>query len=171
MIDSCIGTVAELAEIAAADIPKRMANAGLSGWSVTWGPMVFKNKDMYAGGPDLVAYVANKSDTYVVAIAGTHKDSQRAKTIYDMKIQKSVDFEAWRGQSGAVASTPHIVQKADPNKANVSEGTALGVYDLARTKTIVGLSPGTNIVTYLKSLKPGSKLIYSGHSLGGALSP
>jgi hypothetical protein len=63
MNDSCIGTVAELAKIVAADIPKRMYKAGLSGWSVAWEPMVFKNKDLDAGGPDLVAYVANKSDT------------------------------------------------------------------------------------------------------------
>lgn len=133
--------------------------------------MVFKNASGTDGGPDLVAYIANQSNTYVVAIAGTNIHSDRDIGTYDGLIDSMVDFDGWTSSTGGITSNPNVVTQASDSGTFISAGTALGVYDLVRTTTTVGPSSNTTIVQFLKGLATGSKLIYTGHSLGGALSP
>jgi hypothetical protein len=123
------------------------------------------------GGPDLAVYIAQKSNSYVVAIAGTNPKSLRDINIYDGTLVPAVDWSAWLAQAGGVISTPPTRAAADPAKPFVAYGTATAIHDLVKTGTLVGPSQGKTIIDYLKTLPSNSTLIYTGHSLGGALSP
>jgi hypothetical protein len=171
MTDRSTGTAAELAQKLSDELPGLLKDSDLDDWAVAWGPMVFKNSSSKSGGPDLVAYVASNAGLYVAAIAGTNKNSNRDKALYDIAIKQNVDWNKWIGQSGGITSSPPIQSVANPSNATIARGTALGIYDLVTTKSTVGPATGQTIFQFLKSLPQGSKLIYTGHSLGGALSP
>lgn len=133
-------------------------------WSTVWGPAVFQNVgDQYA---DNTIYVAANSDasTYVVCIAGTNGSSN-----YDIK---SEDEDVYNVVDWGVAFTEYLGQQSTPSNLTpfISQGTKNGV--TAVLSLIDNLITGLTLKDYLFKIKnTSSTLIFSGHSLGGAIAP
>ena len=137
-------------------------------WTVVWGPAVCLPPGKTTAPAANAAYIAYSPTQamYVVAIAATN-----ATSFYD-----------WISEDGNVSpifmarwpiTIPYSQQTHLPwifPPAAVSSATALGVSNvLTLTDPLTGLTIGA----YLKSLKNISKdtLVFTGHSLAGALSP
>lgn len=138
-------------------------------WRIAWGPAVFQHGvnrgDREADNAMFVAYSPSQ-DTYVVAIAATNPLST-----YD-----------WKWEDGDVVSTNMVnfpIDLTEPvaqqftdasSSAQVTGGTALGVSILA---TMRDPTLGSTLTTYLSGRAPSAntKLVFTGHSLAGALSP
>ena len=139
-------------------------------WSIVWGPGVYLNPgDQVATNTAFVAYSPSQ-DTYICAIAGTNRNS-----MFDW-----LDEDFAVGANLMVAfpvgiSQPPVGAAANANVAQVSLGTARGIYYLL-TQLVDSSGAKLNLASYLSSLTPKtgsttSKVIFTGHSLGGALSP
>jgi hypothetical protein len=109
----------------------------------------------------------------VVAIAATNPMSVFDWQSEDFNVAEAVDFSQYAPQTAA----PTPVDKADIDDAKglyISMGTATGVYKLLN---IPGLATATSqtmrLGDFLTStgVNPGATLIFTGHSLAGALSP
>ncbi|KDN38225.1 hypothetical protein RSAG8_09624, partial [Rhizoctonia solani AG-8 WAC10335] len=148
-------------------------------WKVTWGPVVWKYKpDDKDTGPDHVWFVARnpslkfpdgqQKDTYVLAVAGTATDYNWATN--NARVDKLVNFHTWLK---AGLSTPPMAEiSTSPENCYIAYGTALGVYRLASIESPAA-SPGIALPGYWASFpdSPNTKVVLTGHSLGGALSP
>jgi lipase (class 3) len=129
---------------------------GLIGnWTCVWGPAIFQNDN--SGVADNAMYVAKGTDddnnpVYVVAIAATNVLSGYDVLTEDLAV-------------GTLAPLPS--QPDGPPL--ISLGTADGVTHL---EAMVDQATGASLVQYLNSLgSTGGTLIFTGHSLGGALAP
>ncbi|MBX3738249.1 MAG: hypothetical protein KF715_16260 [Candidatus Didemnitutus sp.] len=164
----------------------------LGDWTLEWGPVVFSHtrKDgKPTGVADNAVFVAscpavtfpgcpntNQSNqptgtltTYVVAIAATNPTSIYDWTVEDFDVSSSVPWNGWTPGNLTPASKP--VGLTTPV---ISMGTAIGV------STVLSLTPpaaapgsGQTLPQFLSQLKPGpnSAIVFTGHSLAGALSP
>ncbi len=145
-------------------------------WSVAWGPGVCLQPTMASGQAANAMYVAHSrsQNTFVVAIAATNPAS-----VYD-----------WMAEDADVAAKfmakwpPELPFVREENKppagksgAAISAATALGLSNLL---TADGMSDPTTKQTlqqFLGTIKKNSlwndqaRIIFSGHSLAGALSP
>lgn len=184
-VRDCQGTSEEVQKLLAENLPSLINENVGSGWEVVWGPAVWK----HAGAtpdlpPDNVWFVAKHpslkfedgttSCAYVVAIAAT---TGQAIESYDWKYEDfavgtTVNFDDWVDGPGGITTPPEPAWKISiKSRTLIANGTAQAVYTLANT-----LPTGTgqsSLADWLKALEPpvGSKLIFTGHSLGGALSP
>jgi hypothetical protein len=153
-------------------------------WEVTWGRRVWKDKeDKILSGPDNAWFASfcknaeypdgTTKDTCVIAIAGTATFSKTGWFVEDLAVNKVVDFDGWT-EAWKVGSVPKPEGVANEplGKPYTAYGTSYGVYQLA-TKTAPAGTPGggTTIIEYLQTLPEDCRVIFSGHSLGGALSP
>ena len=160
---------------------------GKYGWKITWGPRVWKSPKskltagldncwMISMAPGVVYPDGAKYDTYVVAIAGTSVFSKTDWVEEDFGINNVISFDAFTktfkdGPIPEPQKTPW-----DPSWPRSSAwGTAWGIYQIVTNTSPKG-NPGeqTTILQYLAGLnKDGGdfRVIFAGHSLGGALSP
>lgn len=140
-------------------------------WDVVWGPQVFSNPnnkdDLEA---DNALYVAHNAtlDMWVVAIAATNMSSTYDWEDEDFSVRKMVNFPFDPTQALEVVSP-------DAGVAQVTQGTALGVSILL--SQMPDPTTGDSLGTFLTNLittgvaTSASNLIFTGHSLAGALSP
>lgn len=147
-------------------------NPSLAGgpWEVVWGPCVYSQKPTtasYATNAMYVAYSATLS-TYVVGIAATNPDSLYdwlkedgdVSAVYQARWPFSVPFTA-------KLHPPFII----PIPPATSAGTALGVSDLLSQAAMVDPVNGTLLSFLTHAASKSATLIFSGHSLAGALAP
>jgi hypothetical protein len=123
-----------------------------SGWSMPWGPAIEQsgaaadNAMIVAAGSD-----ASNNPVYIVAVAGTNPKSHLDGT-EDLDVGAVVPF--------------HVNAKINLD-AQIDLGTSIGIAILE------AMVPGRQTLQqYLESVaSPSATLIFTGHSLGGALSP
>ncbi|KAG8864026.1 hypothetical protein FRB96_006899 [Tulasnella sp. 330] len=147
-------------------------------WKVVWGPVVWQDAtSTIANGPDNVWYVAyNESlDTYVIAIAGTATFSAYDIWHEDGEVNAVVDLSNWLATWKGVPGAFTALQKGkvdDSGKAYISVGTARGLSALLTNQPrITAQGSGMYLQDFLGTISATSTLIFTGHSLGGALAP
>lgn len=146
----------DLQQYVSTEVPAKVnAASNLIGtWNVVWGPVVYSSNDTVV---DNAMYVAANSDSsvYVVAIAATNPASAFDTMTEDWGIQPPV---AWPYSGDST------------NKATIASGTYTGVKKLL---AMADTSSGQTLIEFLQALpNQGSKtVIFTGHSLGGALAP
>ncbi|KZP30670.1 hypothetical protein FIBSPDRAFT_1037950 [Athelia psychrophila] len=155
-------------------------------WSVAWGPVVYQDKENTNKAPDNVWYVAKQPqvlfsdsptpmDTYVVAIAGTCENSDYDWKTEDLDVGNVVDVNAWIKAGLLSPPTAATNVKASANlNPYISMGTALGVSILLTTPVPTdggAVGGGSRLGDFLESVPSTARIIFTGHSLGGALSP
>ncbi|PTL76540.1 hypothetical protein [Vitiosangium sp. GDMCC 1.1324] len=133
-------------------------------WEIVWGPAVFEYND--SGTVDNALYVARNTaiDYYVVGVAATNGTSHYDIYTLDLNVKKTVAFPSGITPTGCPPPS-------GSSAGNVSLGTALGITNLLQlTDSSQAGSP--NLQTFLAgAASSGATLVFTGHSLGGALSP
>lgn len=132
-------------------------------WQVVWGPAVSNSiKKSTTSAPDSFVtdntmYVAKGTDQatgkpiYVVAIAGTNAVSRKGAISEDLNVVREVDWGI-------------------TNSGKISAGSAVGFNIL---NTMTDAATGKTLLEFLGTLKNNGStdIAFTGHSLGGALSP
>jgi hypothetical protein len=177
IMSQCTGTQSRLQGCIEKHLPPVIAGIGPE-WSLTWGPVVWQSTGSTY--PDNAWYVANNKsmqfadgtfNTYVVAIAG----SCGPRTDYDWvnedeAVGTVVDFLAWTHN---ITQPPQQTTPV-PDGTYIAWGTANATFNLINTPApSTAQGAGLTLYKYLSSLQPepNSRIIFTGHSLGGALSP
>ncbi len=136
-------------------------------WRVVWGPCVFLESQPYdyATNAMYVAYSPSQK-TYVVAAAPTNFLS-----VQDW-LQEDGDVY-WQNMASWPLMLPYVNpnNKTPPTGPAVSGATAYGVSNLLTASSMVDPVKGT-LKSYLASVRStDATLIFTGHSLAGALTP
>jgi len=173
----CTGSQSALQASIETNLPPLISKIQPS-WSLTWGPVVYQAPG--DKGPSNTWYVANNPsmkfadgttyNTYVVAIAGTAKDIYDW-TEEDLDVGTVVDFDSW--VRDGITNAP---QKASPpfDGPYAAMGTVRTVFTLLTMPApSTAHGNGQTLHQYLTMLPQAnsSRIIFTGHSLGGALSP
>lgn len=153
-------------------------SSGPADWQIAWGPALFKaHHNTGATNAAFVAYSA-KLKTYVTAIAGTNPLGTNALLFQDLDVAPKNMVE-WPPRENTKDTPPSLVwTSASHPKASqhaLAEGTSYGLSRLYRMEAPGMADPEGKPVTlrvFLDSVADTSAtLIFTGHSLGGALSP
>jgi hypothetical protein len=129
-------------------------------WEVAWGPVVVQhNTTEYAINAMYLAESKGEPGTYVLGIAGTNPSS-----LFDWVVEDAL----------VSVQVPWIYGLISAPDAKIALGTAIGLAILQNAAPGSGIpGTGTTVLEFLRDIphKQGMKLVVSGHSLGGALSP
>jgi len=148
-------------------------------WTTVWGPVVYQADDN--PGATNVMYVANsaKLNTYVVAIAGTNPTGWSAAVVQDLKVGPG-NMVSWpptvaAAAGGGPATLSFTANGDDPTACCIDQGTADGV-GILFTMQDRSRNGNLTLAQFLAGLydtnsQAGQTLVFTGHSLGGALSP
>ncbi|NES64998.1 MAG: lipase family protein [Okeania sp. SIO2D1] len=153
------GCQEELQELLKTDITNYLNTPSIQqdigNWDLVWGPVVYQVSLTKKAANAM--YVAQNGNQYVVAIAGTNPIS-----FYDWLIE---DGSVKRQVSWPYGDIP-------PNlEPKISQGTSIGLNNLLQKMK----SSGQSLLEFLGETVENSddeiEIIFTGHSLGGALSP
>ncbi|KAJ8516198.1 hypothetical protein ONZ45_g6460 [Pleurotus djamor] len=171
------GTQASVQKTMSAQLQPILDSMSIGNWKVVWGPNTWKaNPDDTKGPADNTWYIAHNPsavfedgkpyDTYFVSIAATASSDVDREEDYD--VFRVVDFEKW-AELG-FDTVPSFTERdhIDETKPYLAFGTAKGVH---RILTIPGNKEGTTILQFLGTIPPTSRIVFTGISLGGVLSP
>src|SRR5262245_11894778 len=159
-------TASQIQAQLAADIAAGLKSAAVQNgtWTTVWGPAVFQYDN--SGVSDNAMYAAYNATAhcYLHCVAATNINSKHDLNDLDLKARPNARFPMATMHS-------HSSNPATQNFGNVSAGAALGVTNLLNMQ-----DPTTHdsLQTFLNSTaisNPGATLIFTGHSLGGSLSP
>ncbi|KAH7014475.1 Alpha/Beta hydrolase protein [Microdochium trichocladiopsis] len=141
-------------------------------WEVSWGPKVYKPMPEESGPVENVwfAAVSESQKLVVVAVSGTAPPSIK-DWLDDIDVERVVNFGTWVGSWSTSTGVPvPVVDKSPDTTANayIANGTATGVYNI-----LSNTDPKTNtyLWQYLQTITPDYNVIFTGHSMGGAISP
>ncbi|MCC7596120.1 hypothetical protein IGS61_01390 [Janthinobacterium sp. FW305-129] len=162
-----------------AALPEPAVSAGLgTGWEIVWGPAVWRGaKSRVAENAAVVFYnpeVAFEDGTtaasYVVAIAATNFISGYDWIVEDFTVSSTVNWAQYDpAMPFAVAAAPNSAMPL------ISKGTATGVRHIAAltpTDPAHGTSSLADFIGQLNgTASAGTRMIFTGHSLAGALAP
>lgn len=147
-------------------------------WSLEWGPGVYEINPC-AQRADNTAFVVYNSalNTYLVAIAGTDPNSFLDWALEDFQVGKKNMFN-WPTDAAGLDALMDPTKKparADVVTTNeqISYGTAFGVHALLCKLVLTSnvSNEDATLGAYLKKIPAGANVVFTGHSLGGALSP
>ncbi|TFK34492.1 hypothetical protein BDQ12DRAFT_738226 [Crucibulum laeve] len=187
----CTGNLADLQDHINTKLPSIVSKIG-EDWKISWGPVVWQHgatplprpgdeqSTPPPPGPDNTWFIANNPslvfpdgtfNTYIIAIAGTA--TRYGWTGEDFRVGNVIDFDNW--VKGGLSKPSMHIGLLNQSRAYISIGTAKAVYTLlsyaAPGNAVAG--QGSTLPSYLESLPDAatSRIIFTGHSLGGALSP
>jgi len=142
-------------------------------WKVTWGPRVFKYlPDKKTTGPDHAWFVAvdDTQKICAISVAGT---SSFKGWLEDFEVKKIVDFEDWiKDWSSKGVPAPSALQTAPVSGTEYAAmGTCTGAH-LILSKASRQKDTGKTLVDYITNSVPADyEVIFTGHSMGGAIAP
>ncbi len=148
-----------------------LMNPSLAGgdWKVVWGPCVYSRKPTTPSSATNAMYVAHSASlsTYVVAIAATNPTS-----LYDWLVEDGDVSPVYQAKWPVVLPfTANLHLPYLPIQPAISAGTATGISNLLTQPAMVDPVNG-NLQSFLAHVaSKDATLIFSGHSLAGALSP
>jgi len=163
---------------------KVLKNALTGGdWVLEWGPGVFEFKPGTKGKADNTAYIVYSPSlkTHIVAIAGTNPHALLDWGVEDFEVGLK-DRVAWESFAYDISKPPIALGKYhnDPTVQTISLGTAKGIHALGSQlvkyeQLGAGMSEASTLMEYFRTLTPEQReketFLFTGHSLGGALSP
>ncbi|MBI1686171.1 lipase family protein [Caulobacter hibisci] len=162
-----VDTLARLAAHVAQSVTTFVSDnaGGVADWTIAWGPVASSHEGddptalYYA---DNLLYAASASvdgaPHLVVAMAGTNEDDAYDWLAEDFAIIRQIDWPYGNGGFDGAAAP------------KISHATATGVADLLAMSDPKAGGIQAFVTAWAKA-NPGGTIIFTGHSLGGALSP
>lgn len=149
-------------------------------WQISYGPIVYKSsEDNYQGkvqGPENACFAATSSangNVCVLAFAGTASTSHAAIE-GDQDVGVMVNFDDWvKGWSEETLLVPEPanVSGPDDDACYIAHGTAIAVCNILGADGHTSPPRDKTVYKYLISLPDDYTIIFTGHSLGGAIAP